>query len=260
MFIFDDLEDVYMDRRKEWFALQKTVTTPLAVRMEHNGILVGVASIASCWGLSVREATHLLEINRIHPYSTDKKVLYFRPHLWDIHDEYLGFLEKYYPKHIRLQHNLVAVDDVAVFYELSRSNALRVIKSLKLEMYKTHPTAKTGLYDFDKIIQAEERNHSFSKVTFYSGHSSKGSMASGAFIFRDVDCSRYDACIDFAYNTSNHINCKMCKHYIARTKTSAKPSDDLAVFIPRHKASLKRLQEAIAVQLHGDLSLLPNAL
>lgn len=102
---------------------QRAANLTLSARMECNGILVGLSSIASCWGLSILDTQRLLELNRVHPYTVDKKALYFRPHLWDIHDEYLDFLAKRYPDHIRLKHELVAVDDVAVFYELSRSNA-----------------------------------------------------------------------------------------------------------------------------------------
>ena len=260
MFILDMLDEEYIERRIEWLEAQKPTPTPINDRLEQNGVFVSLPRIASYWGLPLREALMVLDISRVHPFINAKKPLYFRPHLWQAYDDYCLFMSKRHPQHIRLQHTLVSSDDVAVFYELSRSNATRVLKNLKLPVFKNHSSSRISLFDYNSVVAAEARNKSFSKVTFYSGQSCKGSVSTGAFVFRDIDCPRYDACMEFTYNTSNHMNCCVCKHHIHRTKSKDTPVDDVAVYTPRNHAGVVRLQKGIATKLGGDLSLLPNAI
>lgn len=261
MFFLEISDEEYIERRIDWLKLQRASGTPMLLRLEQNGVLVSPVSIASYWGIPMRDASRILDMNRIHPYSTDRRLLYFRPHLWDIYPEYLAYLQRNFPDHIRLTKKLVSADDVAVFYELSRTNANRVLRNLKLTPYKNHKTSKLMLYEYDPIVKAEEERQSFSRITYYAGQTGKGSLTSGACVFRDHLCPRYDDCTDFAGWSSNFMNCSVCEHHLKRTNnTKQKPVDALAVYTPTNQAGIRKLQEFIAKRLGGDLSRLPNVL
>lgn len=225
-------------------------------RMISNGVFLPELAVAVYWNLSVKDSLTLLKNSLVEPYvQIDGREYYFRPDVWGVHRAYQKFLNTKYPTHLRAKLNLVCCDDVAVFYELSRASASKLLKKHNVPPWHFGESRKTQFFKYADVTALERRLRVFSAASASSGNCIKANIRSGFHLFRDWECSYYEECSMFAIRTSDYMNCSLCRRH------GDPQASGLDVFTPRNSVTgVNSVEEYIKNTLGGDLGRLPNAL
>ena len=249
MFSLSETASDYLKRRVDAYD-NKHDNQTIMTRLIANGVYVPFIGVAVYWGLPHTDVKKILSSSLLVPKMIKDKEYYFRPDIWSIHKSYQKYLSRYRPDHIRYNQDLVTCDDIAVFFELARSSANKILISNKLKPVTVNGSKRVFMYKYSDIMSLERRSQVFSRSILRS-HGTE-SKKQGFTLFRDSDCPRFEDCTDLACVTTDYMNCRRCaRHFEAATSP-------LDVFVADTGNATDKLNSYIAIKLGGNLALLPN--
>lgn len=272
MFVIDDWEAYIERRRSAMRGVHNNTPADTLHNLMVNGVYMSDKTLASYWSIPIQDARNLIRACNLDEIVTVGQLRYYsRAQVWSVYSDYINLLRRKFPSHFRLKGTLVSGDDVAVFFEMSRTSAHRLLAALPIKTFSKNATQRSLFYSYAEIMELSRDTILFTSVKARSTACEEGQVKPTAgrkghggqtmrHNLRDSDCPRYKLCSDFSVRTSDYMSCSRCLHYLGRQKNpTTLPEPPIRAFAPvTWESSNNKNLWSIMAAVQEDLTKLPN--
>lgn len=262
----------------------------LLASMTNNGVLMNAHLCGWYFEIPLDDVLNILEKlgneKRLKPVSgsLDTSACFFlRSDIWENAPDFMEVVKagrnrtykrNYVNTRLRIQEDIVDINDIIFYYGITRTVMIqRILPKAKMRTIPTSNTRQTFYYlsdvleleqspDFQDSIRRSHQKYSaytldrssiYGRSRYNKARGSKlgEGIREDNIVFRDTECSRYNACRDIAAIT-DYMDCSLCVHNTQKKKMGTSGvHDPVYIFVnPKSKRHLSKLK---------NITVFPNA-